>query len=60
MKKNPNIKNELCSSVSTRVTQRTVTNRLFEVQLRAKCPVAFMPITPNRRHLRLQWSQESS
>ncbi|GBM54131.1 hypothetical protein AVEN_113297-1 [Araneus ventricosus] len=47
---------EIRASIGTRVTQRTVTNRLLEVQLRARRPVAFIPLTPNHCHLRLQWS----
>ena len=48
---------EITAAVGTTVTRRTVTNRCLEGQLRARCPVAFPPLTPNHRHLRLQWCQ---
>ena len=48
---------EITASVGSRVTRRTVTNRCLEGQLRARRPVAFLPLTPNHCHLRLQWCQ---
>ena len=48
---------EIRAAVGTRVTQRTVRNRLLEGQLRARCPVACIPLTPSHCRLRLQWCQ---
>ncbi|GBL76159.1 hypothetical protein AVEN_234441-1 [Araneus ventricosus] len=42
---------EIQAAVGTTVTQPTVTNRLLQGQLRAKCPVACIP-TPNHCRLR--------
>ncbi|GBM09106.1 hypothetical protein AVEN_5289-1 [Araneus ventricosus] len=41
---------EIRAAVGTTVTQRTVRNRLLDVQLRARRPVACIPLTP--RHCR--------
>ena len=45
------------AAVGTTVTQRTVRNRLLEEQLRARRPVACIPLTPSHCRLRLQWCQ---
>ncbi|GBL76687.1 hypothetical protein AVEN_216714-1 [Araneus ventricosus] len=37
--------------------QRTVTNRLLQGQLRARRPVACIPLTPNHCRLRHEWCQ---
>ncbi|GBO14950.1 hypothetical protein AVEN_84204-2-1, partial [Araneus ventricosus] len=42
---------EIRAAVGTTVTQRTVTNRLLQGHLRARRPVASIPLTPN--HYRL-------
>ncbi|GBO26904.1 hypothetical protein AVEN_173728-1, partial [Araneus ventricosus] len=43
---------EIRAAVGTTVTQRTVTNRLLQGQLRARRPVACIPLTPNHCRLR--------
>ncbi|GBM54075.1 hypothetical protein AVEN_247689-1 [Araneus ventricosus] len=43
---------EIRAAVGTSVTQRTVTNRLLQGQLRARRPVACIPLTPNHCRLR--------
>lgn len=48
---------EIRAAVGTTVTQRTVRNRLLEGQLRARRPVACIPLTTSHRRLRLQWCQ---
>ena len=47
----------ITASVGPKGTQRTLRNRLLEEQLRARRPVAFIPLTPNHCHLRRQWCQ---
>ncbi|GFV99945.1 transposable element Tc1 transposase [Trichonephila clavipes] len=39
------------------VTQRTVGNRLHQVQLQARCLAACIPLTPSHCCLRRQWCQ---
>ncbi|GBN35375.1 hypothetical protein AVEN_242636-1 [Araneus ventricosus] len=48
---------EIRAAVGTTVTQRTVTNRLLQGQLRDRRPVACIPLTPNHCRLRRQWCQ---
>ncbi|GBO37089.1 hypothetical protein AVEN_176224-1 [Araneus ventricosus] len=48
---------EIRAEVGTTVTQRTVTNRLLQGQLRARRPVACIPPTPNHCRLRREWCQ---
>ncbi|GBN21252.1 hypothetical protein AVEN_205900-1 [Araneus ventricosus] len=48
---------EIRAAVGTTVTQRTVRNRLLDVQLRARRPVACIPLTPRHCRLRRQWCQ---
>lgn len=48
---------EIRAAVGTTVTQRTVTNRLLQGQLRARRPVACIPLTPNHCRLRREWCQ---
>ncbi|GBM81631.1 hypothetical protein AVEN_82357-1 [Araneus ventricosus] len=48
---------EIRASVGTIVTQRTVTNLLLPGQLRARRPVACIPLTPNHCRLRREWCQ---
>ncbi|GBL94645.1 Transposable element Tc1 transposase [Araneus ventricosus] len=43
--------------VCTTVTQRTVTNRLLQGQLRTRRSVACIPLTPNHFRLRREWCQ---
>ncbi|GBM29648.1 hypothetical protein AVEN_125295-1 [Araneus ventricosus] len=48
---------EIRAAVGTTVTQRTVRNQLLDVQLRARRPVACIPLTPRHCRLRRQWCQ---
>ncbi|GBM00436.1 hypothetical protein AVEN_179241-1 [Araneus ventricosus] len=48
---------EIRAAVGTTVTQRTVTNRLLQGQLRARRPIACIPLTPNHCRLRREWCQ---
>ncbi|GBM97398.1 hypothetical protein AVEN_822-1 [Araneus ventricosus] len=48
---------EIRAAVGTTVTQRTVTNRLLQGQLRARLSVACIPLTPNHCRLRREWCQ---
>ncbi|GBM25073.1 hypothetical protein AVEN_96654-1 [Araneus ventricosus] len=48
---------EIRAAVGTTVTQRTVTNQLLQGELRARRPVACIPLTPNYCRLRRQWCQ---
>ncbi|GBM96407.1 hypothetical protein AVEN_24713-1 [Araneus ventricosus] len=48
---------EIRAAVGPLVTQRTVTNRLLQGQLRARCPVACILLTPNHGCLRREWCQ---
>ncbi|GBN74320.1 Transposable element Tc1 transposase [Araneus ventricosus] len=48
---------EIRTAVGTTVTQRTVTNRLLQGQLRDRRPVACIPLTPNHCRLRREWCQ---
>ncbi|GBL96135.1 hypothetical protein AVEN_104359-1 [Araneus ventricosus] len=48
---------EFRAAVDTTVTQRTVTNRLLQGQLRARRPVTCIPLTPNHCRLRREWFQ---
>ncbi|GBM88890.1 hypothetical protein AVEN_134150-1 [Araneus ventricosus] len=48
---------EIRAAVGTTVTQRTVTNLLLPGQLRARRPVACIPLTPNHCRLRSEWCQ---
>ncbi|GBN58983.1 hypothetical protein AVEN_263032-1 [Araneus ventricosus] len=43
------------AEIRTTVTQRTVTNRLLQGQLRARRPVACIPLTPNHCRFRREW-----
>ncbi|GBN18294.1 Transposable element Tc1 transposase [Araneus ventricosus] len=45
-------------AVGTTVTQRTVTNLLFQGQLRYRRPVACIPLTTNHCRLRREWCQD--
>ncbi|GBN59442.1 Transposable element Tc1 transposase, partial [Araneus ventricosus] len=46
---------EILAAVGTTMTQLTVTNRLLQGQLRARRPVACIPLTPNHCRLRREW-----
>ncbi|GBM36206.1 hypothetical protein AVEN_97573-1 [Araneus ventricosus] len=48
---------EIRDAVGTTVTQRTVTNRLLQGQLRARRPISCIPLTPNHCRLRREWCQ---
>ncbi|GBO25194.1 Transposable element Tc1 transposase [Araneus ventricosus] len=48
---------EIRAAVGTTVTERTVTNRLLQGQLRARRPVACIPLTPNHCRFRREWCQ---
>ncbi|GBN87753.1 hypothetical protein AVEN_148100-1 [Araneus ventricosus] len=48
---------EVRTAVGTTVTQRTLTNRLLQGQLRARRPVASIPLNPNHCRLRGEWCQ---
>ncbi|GBN51054.1 hypothetical protein AVEN_236621-1 [Araneus ventricosus] len=48
---------EIRAAIDTTVTQRTVTNRLLQGQLKARRPVACIPPTPNHCRLRCEWCQ---
>ncbi|GBL94676.1 Transposable element Tc1 transposase [Araneus ventricosus] len=48
---------EIRAPVDTTVTQRTVTNRLLLGQLRARRPVACIPLSPIHCRLRREWCQ---
>ncbi|GBO00403.1 hypothetical protein AVEN_36726-1 [Araneus ventricosus] len=48
---------EIRAAVGTTVAQRTVTNRLPQGQLRARCPVACITLNPNHCRLRRDWCQ---
>ncbi|GBN05641.1 hypothetical protein AVEN_115893-1 [Araneus ventricosus] len=48
---------EIRAAVGTTVTQRTVSNRLLQGQLRTRRPVACIPLAPNHYHLRHEWCQ---
>ncbi|GBO39985.1 hypothetical protein AVEN_132926-1 [Araneus ventricosus] len=48
---------EIRAAIGTTVTQRTVTNRLLQGQLRARRPVACILLTPNHSRLRREWCQ---
>ncbi|GBM76784.1 hypothetical protein AVEN_48255-1 [Araneus ventricosus] len=48
---------EIRAAVGTTVTQRTVTNRLLQGQLRDRRPVACIPLTPQHCRLRREWCQ---
>ncbi|GBN63918.1 hypothetical protein AVEN_135855-1 [Araneus ventricosus] len=48
---------EIRAAFGTTVTQRTVTNLLLQGQLRARRPVACIPLTPNHFRLRRGWCQ---
>ncbi|GBN75642.1 Transposable element Tc1 transposase [Araneus ventricosus] len=48
---------EIRAAVGTTVTQRTVTNRLLQGQLRARRPVACIRLTPHHCRLRREWCQ---
>ncbi|GBM88055.1 hypothetical protein AVEN_215123-1 [Araneus ventricosus] len=48
---------EIRAAVGTTVTQRTVKNRLLQGQLRARRPLACIPLTPNHCRLRREWCQ---
>ncbi|GBM30418.1 hypothetical protein AVEN_202997-1, partial [Araneus ventricosus] len=48
---------EIRAAVGSTVTQRTVTNRLLQGQLRARRPVACIPLTPNHCRSRREWCQ---
>ncbi|GBM88383.1 hypothetical protein AVEN_149440-1 [Araneus ventricosus] len=48
---------EIRAAVGTTVPQRTVTNRLLQGQLRARRPVAYIPLTPNHCRLRREWCE---
>ncbi|GBM44494.1 hypothetical protein AVEN_15019-1 [Araneus ventricosus] len=48
---------EIRAAVGTTVTQRTVTNRLLQGQLRARRPVACISLTRNHCRLRREWCQ---
>ncbi|GBO38397.1 hypothetical protein AVEN_224615-1 [Araneus ventricosus] len=48
---------EIRAAVGTTVTQRIVTNRLLQRQLRARRPVACIPLTPNHCRLRCERCQ---
>ncbi|GBO33277.1 hypothetical protein AVEN_83751-1 [Araneus ventricosus] len=50
-------KEEIRTAVGTTVTQRTVSNRLLQGQLRARRPVACILLTPNHCRLRLERCQ---
>ncbi|GFU56482.1 HTH_Tnp_Tc3_2 domain-containing protein [Trichonephila clavipes] len=46
---------EIRTAVGTPVTQRTVRNRLFQGQLRARCPVAHILLNPSHCRFLRQW-----
>ncbi|GBM54029.1 hypothetical protein AVEN_215401-1 [Araneus ventricosus] len=46
---------EIRAAVGTTVIQRTVANRLHQGQLRARRPVACIPLIPNHCRLRREW-----
>ncbi|GBN26918.1 hypothetical protein AVEN_111680-1 [Araneus ventricosus] len=46
---------EIPAAVGNTVTIRTVTNQLLQGQLRARRPVACIPLTPNHCRLRREW-----
>ncbi|GBO24776.1 hypothetical protein AVEN_88794-1 [Araneus ventricosus] len=48
---------EIRAAVGATVTQRTVTNRLLQGQLRVRRPVACIPQTQNHCRLRREWCQ---
>ncbi|GBM71249.1 hypothetical protein AVEN_130473-1 [Araneus ventricosus] len=48
---------EIRAAVGTKVTQRTVTTRLLQGQLRARRLVARIPLTPDHCRLRREWCQ---
>ncbi|GBN07781.1 Transposable element Tc1 transposase [Araneus ventricosus] len=48
---------EIRATVGTTVTQRTATNLLLQGQLRARRPVACIPLTPKHCRLRREWCQ---
>ncbi|GBM84571.1 hypothetical protein AVEN_33845-1 [Araneus ventricosus] len=51
---------DIRAAVGTKVTQRTVTNRLLQGQLRARSPVECIPLTSNHCHLRHEWCQATA
>ncbi|GBL92307.1 hypothetical protein AVEN_35850-1 [Araneus ventricosus] len=48
---------EIRAAVGTTVAQQTATNWLLEGQLRARRPVACIPLIPNHCRLRREWCQ---
>ncbi|GBL88128.1 hypothetical protein AVEN_117736-1 [Araneus ventricosus] len=48
---------EIQAAVGTTVTQRTFTDRLLQGEIRARRPVACIPLTPNHCRLRREWYQ---
>ncbi|GFV30606.1 uncharacterized protein TNCV_3580381 [Trichonephila clavipes] len=45
------------TAVSTTLTQRTVRNRLLQGQLRTRCPIVCIPLTPSHCRLLRQMCQ---
>ncbi|GFS84363.1 uncharacterized protein TNCV_4605751 [Trichonephila clavipes] len=48
---------EIRAAVGNTMTQKTVRNRLLQGQLRSRCPVACILLTPSHSRLRCQWCQ---
>ncbi|GFT97841.1 transposable element Tc1 transposase [Trichonephila clavipes] len=48
---------EIRATIGTTVTQRTVRNQLLQGHLRARRPVACVPLTPSHCRKRCQWCQ---
>ncbi|GFY04107.1 transposable element Tc1 transposase [Trichonephila clavipes] len=48
---------EIRAAVGTTVTQQTVRSQLLQRQLRARHPVACIPLTSSHCHLRRKWCQ---
>lgn len=49
---------QIRASVAPEVTVRTIRNRLLEAGLRARVPLACVPLTPAHRRERLQWCRQ--
>ncbi|GFX01784.1 transposable element Tc1 transposase [Trichonephila clavipes] len=48
------------ADVGVAIVPQTISRHLAEANLKSKCPFRALPLTPEHRHLRLQWCQARS